>query len=593
MKIVVAKMDKRKRETGKNTVVFHNGVQVPAEKIANFKRRKVVRESDPASPSASTPGPVTYCTPRIDLETLIEVDQIAELDDEFNDLQFSAHGSSSQAQGVGLHVAGSNNTNLGAQNETGLFPVSAGFGSDKIESSLEPVAEKQNAAENEHKEKQARSLDSDFSTQPESVPIQETEDDENPREFVGPRVSEVNYPVIDEPNFVTDAPDTLLTELPIEEVNLSALSQAIYECFMEGWELNVTLSRLLSVLTYVQGLDPAHPDKWLLACPKLVPIATLAQNLIKSKQHSAAVSLYKGVIVRTWVLFNVNKCMKDRISLDDVPLCSPTILGHEKAILQIVIASYLKWQSLADIPSAATSNRIYSVIDCLRSIGNPKSSPLDEAVDRKLLSLKRTIRGPLGRSAYQFRSELRSCALDLADCYSQREEFEAAEALFILRLGIRAPGNVPYLTFAEQIYEQYRRRRYSCPYKPRVRPWSMVNWSPLPPSSLSLGEIDLLVTWFCQGAIFKRKEMFSSSTIFGSETDTGFTSSFLRPNLDCSRGTARRTPLPKRKEGLEVVDLDTETDTGFTTSSTRSYRYGVTMSDSDVPGIDLSRYLVE
>jgi hypothetical protein len=33
-------------------VVFHNGVQVPAEKIANFKRRKAVRESDPASPGA-------------------------------------------------------------------------------------------------------------------------------------------------------------------------------------------------------------------------------------------------------------------------------------------------------------------------------------------------------------------------------------------------------------------------------------------------------------------------------------------------------------------------------------------------------------
>ncbi len=52
MKIVVAKMDKRRRETGKDTMVFHNGVQVPAEKITNFKRRKVVRESDPASPGA-------------------------------------------------------------------------------------------------------------------------------------------------------------------------------------------------------------------------------------------------------------------------------------------------------------------------------------------------------------------------------------------------------------------------------------------------------------------------------------------------------------------------------------------------------------
>jgi hypothetical protein len=56
MKIVVAKMDKRRRATAKDAVVFHNGVQAPAEKIADFKRRKVVRESDPASPGACTVG---------------------------------------------------------------------------------------------------------------------------------------------------------------------------------------------------------------------------------------------------------------------------------------------------------------------------------------------------------------------------------------------------------------------------------------------------------------------------------------------------------------------------------------------------------
>lgn len=69
-----------------------------------------------------------------------------------------------------------------------------------------------------------------------------------------PGVSEVNYPVIDEPNFVTDAPDTLSTELPIEEANWSALSQAIDECFREGWVLNVTLSQLLSMLTMFRDL---------------------------------------------------------------------------------------------------------------------------------------------------------------------------------------------------------------------------------------------------------------------------------------------------------------------------------------------------
>lgn len=64
MKVVVAKIDKRKRD-GKDTVVFHNQVQMPIEKIETFKRRKVVRESDPASPSAVRPSILPY--PREDL----------------------------------------------------------------------------------------------------------------------------------------------------------------------------------------------------------------------------------------------------------------------------------------------------------------------------------------------------------------------------------------------------------------------------------------------------------------------------------------------------------------------------------------------
>jgi hypothetical protein len=52
MKVVVAKAEKRLREDGKDTVFFHNGLMMPPEKIENFKRRKIVRESDPASPSA-------------------------------------------------------------------------------------------------------------------------------------------------------------------------------------------------------------------------------------------------------------------------------------------------------------------------------------------------------------------------------------------------------------------------------------------------------------------------------------------------------------------------------------------------------------
>ncbi len=52
MKILVAKGEKRLREEGKGTDFFHHGIEVPKKKIETFKKRKVVRESDPASPSA-------------------------------------------------------------------------------------------------------------------------------------------------------------------------------------------------------------------------------------------------------------------------------------------------------------------------------------------------------------------------------------------------------------------------------------------------------------------------------------------------------------------------------------------------------------
>jgi hypothetical protein len=93
--------------------------------------------------------------------------------------------------------------------------------------------------------------------------------------------------------------------------------------------------------------------------------------------------------------------------------------------------------------------------------------------------------------------------------------------------------------------------------------------------------------------LLKRKEIVNS-IILDQETDTGLTTSSIRSReLNFSVGRARRIPLPERKEGPEVVDFDMETNTEFTTRLTRSYRYGLTMSDNDVPGIDLSRFLVQ
>jgi hypothetical protein len=559
------------------------------------------------------------------MDSLIEIDEMAELDGGINNLQFSAHRSSSQVEAVGFNVAESNNTRLRASHkEDRLLSVIIGCVSDKLESSLETVTEKRNAAANEHEEEQERNLLSDLSTQPESVPIQETEDYKHEREFVGPGVSEVDNPVIDEPNFVTDTPDTPSTELPIEEENLSALSQAIDECFREGWGIDVTLSQLLSMLTYVQGLYPGkeQPPKWLLSYQEMEPLATLAKNFIESRELSAAASLYKGVIVDTWVLLKDVVYPNSLRALEQLLVLSPEYLNHELAILQIVIAGYLKMQLAAKPSLEAASQRILGVIARLQSIYKSKLSPSSAAIDRVLRSLTLIInRDCLGRFPHPFRYELLFCALDLANCYSQGKEFEAADALFHLRSATRTwqisgtslSHEDQRIFRAEQMFRQHQRRRRSCPNRSRVRRWSYINPPPAFPGRVSLSHEEAIrfeIASLCRSLVCKR-EVFShltvtddaphapllnrkesaNITILDSETDTGFTANSIgSQQSELGLGRARRAPLPSRKGGLEVVDLDTETDTGFTTSSTRSYKYGVTFSDSDVPGIDISRY---
>ncbi len=178
----------------------------------------------------ATPGPITYCTPYIDMDYLIEVDEIAELDDDFNNLQFSAQGCSSQVEAVGFNAAALNNVNLKALNkETRLLSVIVDSASDKLGSSLEPFTGKRNAAANEHEQEQECALISEAAPH-ESLTDQEAEDGEQARGFVVPVVLEATCS-IDERNFVDDALDPPSIDLPIEEASLFALSQAIGECF--------------------------------------------------------------------------------------------------------------------------------------------------------------------------------------------------------------------------------------------------------------------------------------------------------------------------------------------------------------------------
>tara|TARA_R110002060_G_scaffold71044_2_gene79650 strand:- start:170 stop:415 length:246 start_codon:yes stop_codon:yes gene_type:complete len=58
MKIVAAKAEKRASDDGKKTDLCHNGILIYPSRIDNFKRRKTVKNSEAASPSAGKQRPV-------------------------------------------------------------------------------------------------------------------------------------------------------------------------------------------------------------------------------------------------------------------------------------------------------------------------------------------------------------------------------------------------------------------------------------------------------------------------------------------------------------------------------------------------------
>lgn len=52
MKVLVAKCGKRKRDEGKDTNFFHMGMEIPSEKLENFKKRKSTQKMEVVSPTA-------------------------------------------------------------------------------------------------------------------------------------------------------------------------------------------------------------------------------------------------------------------------------------------------------------------------------------------------------------------------------------------------------------------------------------------------------------------------------------------------------------------------------------------------------------
>ncbi|KAH7420120.1 hypothetical protein BKA64DRAFT_634763 [Cadophora sp. MPI-SDFR-AT-0126] len=136
MKIVSAKAEKRACDDGKKTDLFHNGILIHPSRIANFKKRNTVKNSEAASHTAEPPAYITYSTPRSesssgptasqDTEEDLETLDIAEEVDE----QFDCS-SSTLSSGANLTVDGI----LVSDPGTSASPVSASSGMSESSSS--------------------------------------------------------------------------------------------------------------------------------------------------------------------------------------------------------------------------------------------------------------------------------------------------------------------------------------------------------------------------------------------------------------------------------------------------------------------------
>ena len=480
-----------------------------------------------------------------------------------------------------------------------LFPAIDIFDSDGLESSQSSTVGNQNAAANEHGHGEEHDCLS--RNAPLSVPggFQEEGDVQNQEHFVASMILDDNSPIIgDEYLAASETPNMAPPRFTHEEANLSALGEAIDDCFKDGFELDLTISQLLSLFTYLQGpsSEPEELCEGFSTYWEMKEIATRARNYIEKQRRSAAVLLYKRVIINAWVILrgvlytDFMRVLEEMLPLSRV-VKRQCYLEHELAVLQLVIAGYFKLQVSAEHPSLWASGGIIGVVKRLRGIHNATSSFLGEDLNQKLRSLTQNLDYFPDSCFYrEQQDELLFQALDLANCYSLRGEFEIAGELFQLR-NIPSRGCVmPALetnhrrTRAEEWFEQHQQRCHgwqSVSSRPRVQPGDVIIEAP--PSTKS-GDaflasehqewLDVQIVRLYQSLFkdCKQERVLTAPGRSEENEEVGFI------NLYTSTES-------------EVINPNTSTESGFTMGSTRSYRFGVSMSDSDVPGIDLSKYM--
>ncbi|KAN0108734.1 hypothetical protein V8E51_008476 [Hyaloscypha variabilis] len=524
MRIVVAKVDKRKAAR-KETHVFLNGVQMTVEKLENFKKRKTVRESGPASPSASTPGPVTYSTPRCDLEMSLtrEMDETVELDDTFTNLDFSAQVFSAPPQPQGLNVE---DTNLYTSRTTSYPLLSheddlTAFSLNDINEDPSEAAEDVSSLGDSSRTFASGSRLSPrisisnreglVSSQPPNAGELDRAADEHdktekpyPAPSDGPSelpsghqgAAEIIYheSSMDSENDIEPGTshDKSLPA-PLEEYNLVMLSKTIDECFKRRFELDLTLSQLLSILTYLQGppLQGEEPSSDFLSYWETKGIAVLAKTYIKEQASFTAVCVFMRVVEQAQAILGGAHYPGFMPRLERTFPFSRIVgdqsyLNHEVVVLQITLSCYFKFQ----LESGPLSNASIGVVERLRCIQEPKSTLGGYALDDLIgfLNFRSTSTWTSNYDKLQLHREHFFHAMNLARYYSLRGEFEIAETLYLLRHMCLDKSPLSTLIFTGQGYgplpesfetdlpyneHQYRRLHVqNGTPKPRVRPWN-------------------------------------------------------------------------------------------------------------------------
>lgn len=406
MKIVVVKVNNRKRVAGKDTSVFYNGVPMPNEKIENFKRRKTVRESQPASPSAckthlpqstrsklmhsiATPGPITSGTPHFDvnMDLPIELDEAAELDDHFKELGFSVSTTWSQSLERNEGQPNGTSTELSLQaNE--VLPgqdISWSFVSDGVESTQPPAAGEHHPAPNEPSKGEEH--DPVYSSDPPPVmpPFQNAENGQNKKDADSPMISTGDISAASESKPSDfNALNSPSHDYQLSTRNLCALSSALEESYEGGLELNLSIAQLLSMLPYLQKLplgvcEPVRddPSDWASQMYwELRDIAKLTQTYIEAGDRPATVLIYKSVIAGSQILMRDTVWKDFRQKLESSPSFSQILKGgeyryFETTVLEAVLTAYFKLQLSAKIPSAfafEASGRALDVMERLMTI---------------------------------------------------------------------------------------------------------------------------------------------------------------------------------------------------------------------------------